>query len=275
MAGNANYNTNSKWYKVGVLGYYYEDKPQIKEIDYGLFYENNKIYLDIKKWKLWQFNNVRNGKYITLHYNYNKFIFGAEIGKYEGFSYLYPYLEYQSNWNYRYYQSVTGKDNKSFCAVDKHLVTHHLIASKYKGINTKYKKELTDEWYSGEISKIDNNIIITPQFMYRFKKKHNLKDVEVYYYSSGWYQTNSATTKCYYSPSFYDSTFLELHPVYKKLELIGKIGYSFYTDTLLYSYGFDFDIKGLNVGCMKNHSYKTGVDDYWYEECYLKAGVEW
>ena len=278
LKGNLNYqaNDNTRWHKIGVLGYYYEDKPQMKEIDYGLFYENNKIYIDAKKWKLWQFENVRNGKYFTFHYKYNnKFTFGAELGQYEGFSYLYPYVEYQSNWNYKYYQSVTGKDMKSFCAVDNHLVTHHLIASKYKGINTKYKKELTDEWYSGEISKIDSNIVLTPQFMYRFKKKHNLKDIEFYYYASGWYQANSATTECYYSPDFYDSTFLEIHPVYKKLELIGKVGYSFYTDTFLYSYGFDFDVNWLNMGCMKNHSYKDGVNGYWYEECYLKAGVEW
>jgi Flp pilus assembly protein TadD len=280
--GNVNYQAgdygggNKKWHKIGVLGYYYEDLHQIKDIDYGLFYETNKLYIDIKKWKLWQFDNERNGKYFTIHYKYNnKFTFGAEIGQYEGFSYIYPYLEYQSKWNYKYYQSITGKDMKSFCPVDKHLVTHHLIASKYKGINTNYKKELTDEWYSGEISKIDSDIALTPQFMYRFKKKHQIKNVEFYYYASGWYQVNTSPTTCFYSPSFYDSTFLEIHPVYKKLELIGKLGYSIYTDTLLYSYGFDFDVNWLNVGCMKNHSYKNGISGYWYEECYLKAGVEW
>ena len=267
---------NQNYHKIGLLGYYYEDVTKMKEIDYGIFYETHKIYFDIKKWKLWQYEQVRKGKYITLHYKYNdKFTFGAELGKYEGFSYLYPYLEYQSNWNYLYYQSITGKDMKTFCAVDKHLLTHHLIASKYKGIHTKYNKELTDEWYSGELSKIDNNIGITPQFMYRFKKKHNIKDIEFYYYLSGWYQANTSPNDCFYSPSFYDSTFLEIHPVYKKLELIGKIGYSIYTNTLLYSYGFDFDNNWLNVGCMRNHSYKSGISGYWYEECYLKAGVKW
>lgn len=269
-------NDNPNWHKIGILGYSYEDKPNIQEIDYGLFYENRKLYLDIKKWKLWQDNNERDGKYLTLHYKYNnKFTFGAELGSYEGNSYLYPYLEYQGDWNYKYYQAITGKEMKNFCAVDNKLVTHHLVASKYKGINTKYHKELTDSWYSGEIAKIDTNIVITPQFMYRFNKKNEFHDLEFYYYASGWYQMNTSSNDCYYSPDFYDSTFLEIHPVYKKLEFIGKVGYSFETSTTLYSYGVDFDINWLHIGCMKNHSYKSGVDGYWYQECYLKAGVKW
>ena len=261
--------------KIGVKGYYYEDKTKIKEIDYGLFYENKNFYFDIKKWKLWQNEKERNGKYLTFHYKKNKFEIGAEVGNYESYSYLYPYLEYKGDWNLLYYQSITGKDMKTFCAVDNHLLTHHLIASKYKGFNTKYNKELTNKWYSFEVSKIDNNIALTPQFSYKFNKKDEYKNFEFYYYLSGWYQMNSSTNDCYYSPNFYDSTYLEIHPVYKKLELIGKIGYSFYTDTLLYSYGFNFTNDYISFDCMKNHSYKSGINGYWYEECNLKAGVKW
>jgi hypothetical protein len=110
--------------------------------------------------------------------------------------------------------------------------------------------------------------------MYRFRTD-NIKDLEFYYYLSGWYQMNTTPTDCYYSPDFYDSTYLEVHPVYKKLELIGKIGYSFEGQSLLYSYGFDFGNDWLSFDCMKNYSYKAGFDSYWYEECHLKAGVKW
>ena len=261
--------------KIGVLGYYYKDKPQIQEIDYGVFYETNKFYLDLKKWKLWQNKNQRNGKYLTFHYNFNSFTFGFEWGIYEKFSYFYPYIEYKSNLNYLYYQSITGKDMKTFCAVDKHLKTHHLVVSKYKGISTKYKKDITDFWWSMELSKIDNNIAFTPQFLYRLKRKDEWKSIEFYYYLSGWYQFNQKENDCYYSPKKYDSTYIELHPIYKKLELIGKVGYSFEGQTKLYSYGFNFSNEWLNFGCMRNFSYKTGFDTYWYEECELKAGVKW
>ena len=265
-------NTN----RFGVLGYYFEDKPQIKEIDYGVFYENNRFYLDLKKWKLWQYDNERDGKYFTFRYKKDKWKIGIELGNYEDHNYLYPYIEYSNDLDYLYYQSITGKDQKSFCAVDKYLVTHHFIVSKYKGIRTKYNKELTDKWYSFEISKIDsNNIVFTPQFAYKFKRKDEYKNIEFYYYLSGWYQMNTTPTDCYYSPDFYDSTYLEVHPVYKKLELIGKIGYSFEGQSLLYSYGFDFGNDWLSFDCMKNYSYKAGFDNYWYEECHLKAGVKW
>jgi len=261
--------------KIGVLGYYYKDKTDIQEIDYGVFYENNNLYLDIKKWKLWKNDNNRDGKYLTLHYKKNRLELGIELGKYEDYSYLYPYLEYKSNWNILAYQSITGKDMKSFCAVDTHLSTYHLIVSKYKGIVSNYNKSLTDKWYSFEISNILANFAFTPQFSYRFDKKNIFKDIEFYYYASGWYQMNLMENDCYYSPNLADSTFLEIHPIYKKLELIGKIGYSIKGNSFLYSYGFDFQNKWLSLGCMKNFSYKDSINNYWYEECHLKAGVKW
>ena len=267
--------TNTLNNKIGVLGYYYKDKTDIQEIDYGVFYENNNLYLDIKKWKLWQDENNREGKYLTLHYKKDRLELGIELGKYEDYSYLYPYVEYKANWNLLYYQSITGKDVKSFCAVDKKLLTHHFIISKYKGISTKYNKELSDKWYSFEISKIDKDIIYTPQFSYRFSKIDNYKNFEFYYYASGWYQMHTTPTDCYYSPNLADSTYVEIHPIYKKLEFIGKLGYSLEGNSFLYSYGFDFQNKWLSLGCMKNFSYKDSINNYWYEECHLKAGVKW
>jgi len=276
--GTANYYGGlggNNLHKLGVEGYYYRDKPGVKESDYGVFYETDNFYLNLKKWKLWQDSNTRDGKYFTLHYNYSNWTFGGELGKYEDKTYLYPYIQYKSYINYMYYQSITGKESKSFCAVDNNLKTHHIVLSQYKGYLTKYKKDITDFWWSVDLSKTDSNIGLTPQFTYRFNKKHTYKDLEFYYYLSGWYQFNSKESNCYYSPSKYDSTYVEIHPIYKRLELIGKFGYSVEGKSKLYSYGFNFNNKWLDFGCMKNYSYKQGFDSYWYEECNLKAGVEW
>jgi len=269
-------NINQQTHQFGVLGYYYKDKPNMQEIDYGVFYNTNKIYLDLVKWKLWQNPEIRKGRYFTFHYKLNKLVLGAELGSYEGNKYIHPYIEYQAknNINLKYYQSITGKDKKSFCAVDKNLTTNYFAISRYKGFNTGYI-DLTDLWWSIDFAKIKTNTALTPQFQYKIYTKNINKKFSIYGYLSGWYQYNSSTTDCYYSPDLYDSTFLELHPIYKRFEVIGKLGYSVETDTMLYSYGFSFKNDWLSIDCMKNHSNKNGISGYWYEECNLKAGVKW
>ena len=263
-------NLNSQ---LGLKGYYYEDKEKIKLIDYGIYYKNNTIYMDISKWRLWQNSKKRDGKYFTFHKTIDKFILGVEVGEYEKYGYLYPYIEYQDNINLKYFHSITGKDKKSFCGVDNNLTTKHFVISQYKGIKSDYL-ELTDMWWSVDFSKIDNNLEITPQFQYLFYNK-DYKKIENYFYISGWYQYNSKTIDCYYSPDLIDSTFLEFHPIYKKLEGILKLGYSFIGDSFLYSYGFNYTEKYFDIGCMKNHSYKDSISNYWYSECKMDIRVKW
>jgi tetratricopeptide (TPR) repeat protein len=256
---------------VGFKGYYFQDKPDIKLLDYGVYYKNKQIYFDVSKWRLWQDENSRDGEYLTFHYNIDKFKVGLELGSYENYSYFYPYLEYQSKINIQYFHSITGKDKKSFCAVDNNLVTKHLVFSKYKG--DKLNDKMTDYWWSFDISQIDSNIELTPQFLYQLKEK-SYKKIDNYFYLSGWYQLNSQPSDCYYSPDFTDSTYLEYHPLYKNLEGIFKVGYSFKGQSILYSYGFNFDTKYFNLGCLKNHSYRDSLRNYWYEECFLDVGVQ-
>ena len=245
----------------------------MQEIDSGLFYETNKYYLDFKKWKLWDNNERRDGKYLDAYYKFNKLKAGFTFGKYEGYTYLFPYLEYSSNYTYKFYQKITGKEQKSFCAVDKHLTTSTFEISKYKGYQKKYK-EMTKYWWSTALSNIKSNNQFTPQFQYLLKQK-DLSVIENYFYISGWYQFDSNPNDCYYSPNFTDNTLLEWHPVYKGLEGIFKYGYSFKDSVYLKSYGFDYQDKFISFDCTKNYSFKSGTSAYWYEECNLKAGVKW
>jgi len=260
---NKTKSSNKKLNKIGVKGYYYEDKEKIKLLDYGAYYKNSKLYFDISKWRLWQ-NEDRKGEYFTFRYNIlSNLKAGIEIGAYEDRGYFYPYIEYDDLINILYYHSITGKEKKSFCAVDSNLTTKHLTFSKYRGFNDRIAKW----WWSVDFAKIENNLEITPQFLYLFYN-NRYKKIDNYLFASGWYQTNSKE-ECYYSPKFTDSTYIEWHPLYNRLEGIFKVGYSFEGDSFLYSYGFDYRDDYFKVGCLRNHSYKDSVRNYWYSECFL------
>ena len=259
--------------QLGFIGEYYRDKDGVKLVDYGLFYKRYPLYIDLKGWRLYKSNDDRVGKYFTLHYDINRFTLGFELGNYEDTNYIYPYISYNGAINIAYFQSITGKDKKSFCAVDENLISNHLVFSKYSGFQTDYL-ELTNFWWSIEFAKIDTNLEITPQFQYKFYE-NSYKNIDFYYYLSGWYQYNSKPTDCYYSPDLTDSNYIELHPTYKYLEGVAKLGYSFIESSFLYSYGAKFNNGFLEIGCMRNHSYRDTTANYWYDECKLVTKVKW
>jgi len=271
--------------KYGVKGYYYTDKEKIYEYDNGVYFDNKYVYLDFKYWKLWKLHEKRFGRYTTIKFKYGKIIkLGAEIGSYNTKNdkhnlifYLHPNLEYKTKngIKFQYFQSVTGRVKQSFCATDKGLKTDTLSISKYVGSLNLYDKDITKFLYAVDLSKTQDNITLTPQFIYRFKPYNRFKKLELYYFLSGWYQANSKPTDCYYSPKLYDSTFVEIHPVYGKFELIGKVGYSIKKKNVLKTIGMDYTGEILTLGCRKNFTYKEGKDNYWYLECYLDAGVKW
>ena len=266
---NSKYNYN----KIGFKFYYFQDKPQIHELDYGVYSKNKNLEISISKWKLWQFSKKRDGKYLTFLYKFNRWNVGLEIGNYHSLNYLYPYLEYDNYFTYLYKRTITGKEKQSFCGIDKHLYTDHFILSKWSGFSNGYRY-FDKLYYSLDLGKTNSNISFTPQFNYNFYNIQN-KNSNIYLYLTGWYQFNSSPTKCYYSPNFYDSTFIELHPNYKNTEAILKSGYSFKEQTFLYSYGLNYINNNVKIGCMKNYSIKNGINGYWYLECYANVGVSW
>ena len=284
--GNTKYTPISKFNgKYGVKGYYYTDIDKIHEYDNGVYFDNKYIYLDFRYWRLWRLGEKRFGRYTTIHFKYNKSIkVGVEIGSYNTKNdsqrtivYMYPFFEYkmQNNLVFQYSQSVTGKDKESFCSVDKGLRTDKLLLSKYSGNQNIYGFDVTKLSYSLELDKIKDNISVIPQFLYRFNTSNKFRKLELYYFLSGWYQINSNPSECYYSDSFYDSTFLEIQPVYGRLEFIGKLGYSIKNKTVLKSVGVNYVGDIMGFGCTKNYSYRNGKDNYWYLECHLDAGVKW
>lgn len=276
---------NTKNNRLGFLADYFNDSSKISLFDYGLYYRHTfnsewSLYSDIRKWKLYDPIESRNGEALKVHAIYKQLTFGAEVGKYKNFDYFHPYLEYDSYLNYKLFKNIVGKEQKTFCAVDRHLSSWNFIASKYIAAKTHAENEIADYWSSLTLSKkSDDNFVITPQFLYRFPKESKpfkTKELYLYYYISGWYTYNTQPSSCYYSPKFQDSTLIEVHPIYKKLELIGKYGYSFKGNSSLYSYGFNYKYNNLlTFNCTKNNSYRNNTSEYSYTECSLDVGAEW
>jgi|GEM_PF-2282116 len=165
-------------------------------------------------------------------------------------------------------------------------------SSKYHAIKTeitgyRYFTDYQESWWSLAYEHIDddNNVFI-PQFQYDFTTYDNDK-FHFVPYAAGWYQFNSKTSDCYYSPHQADATFVGLKTfaniddhLTAKLQAAG--GYSFFDDVWLYDLGAwlytDYlkDMRG-SIGCsFKNSStYSAYYDGYKSYECNLNFRKLW
>ncbi|NPA29047.1 MAG: tetratricopeptide repeat protein [Epsilonproteobacteria bacterium] len=162
---------------------------------------------------------------------------------------------------------------------------YHAIKTEITGY--RYFTDYQESWWSLAYEHIDddNNVFI-PQFQYDFT---TYDDDKLHYvpYAAGWYQFNSKTSDCYYSPHQADATFVGLKTfanvddhLTAKLQVAG--GYSFFDDVWLYDIGAwlytDYlkDMRG-SFGCaFKNSStYSAYYDGYKSYECNLNFRKLW
>jgi tetratricopeptide (TPR) repeat protein len=136
-------------------------------------------------------------------------------------------------------------------------------------------------WGAIELGQINDDVenkTITPQFDYRFNYK-TYGEVNTHLIASGWYQANSESNDCYYSPDFVDATLVGInadYPLNQSWLLKGKAaaGYSFSDDTALYQIGIWAEKElaeslGIELGCFSSNSLGDGaaVGAYGYREC--------
>jgi len=161
--------------------------------------------------------------------------------------------------------------------------------TKIKTEITKYTQldALRGLWWSLAYEKVDdNNNVITPQIDYDFYGFKNKKFTGTFYFS-GWYQFNSKTTTCYYSPKKTDSNIVGVKlnkNLNKNLKahMQGGIGYSFWDKTYLYSLkGY---VKTINyktffskLGCEISNSSTSSVTTKGYQsiECIWELSKKW
>jgi len=139
-------------------------------------------------------------------------------------------------------------------------------------------------WYSLEGEYIDDgNLVFTPQFDYEFYY-NTFKNNPYNLYLSGWYQFNTKTTKCYYSPDKTDSNIIGIkyYPKNRWLNLMlkGGVGYSFFDNAFLYVLSFKAskNLKLFNLYAQCNYSNTQGLNkpgNYKSYECLFNIGRQW
>ena len=164
--------------------------------------------------------------------------------------------------------------------------TYHTVL-KAEITNFKQLDSYRGLWYSIAYEKIDDdNTVLTPQIDYDFYSLKYYKNI-ISFYFSGWYQFNSKTTSCYYSPDKTDSNIIGIKldrniAKHWKLHAQAGGGYSFWDGNYLYSlkayiqsvYFKNFYTK---LGCeLSNSSKKTiNTSGYGSYECIWEISKQW
>jgi len=192
------------------------------------------------------------------------------------------------NFGYRFYDLFNFKLSRNNLVYSKRTVcsTNH---TELKAEITNYKQldYLRGLWYSLGIERVDDsNIVITPQIDYDIYG-FILKNTKYAIYFSGWYQFNSKTTTCYYSPKKTDSNLIGIK-IDKDLKnnlqfhAQGGIGYSFWDQNYLYSikaYLKTTPSKTFysKLGCELSNSSKKTINTQGYRsyECSWELDKKW
>jgi hypothetical protein len=186
-----------------------------------------------------------------------------------------------------------------FPGITFNLNKHNMVYSRRSicsAEHTRIKAELTqyktitaqrDLWWSVAYEIVDDsNNVFTPQLEYDFYSFY-LKQTPLTLYFSVWYQFNSKTTTCYYSPTKTDTNIIGIKAkkyLTDNLNIRGKagIGYSFFDKAFVYKIKgwFNYDNK-KNItsggGCELSNTATTNTpgSNYRSIECEISAKVIW
>ena len=249
--------------------------------------DNYRVKTALSHFKLEDRNGTERGKTLQVGVANKNLTVGVKLDKLEEYDVKSAYANYQINTAEHSFN--VGADRTplpllkySVCSGQNKLHATRLRLTDY----TEWKDK-SAFWGAIDLMKINDearNTIITPQFDYRFdfRKSGNLS---TNFSTSGWYQTNSEPTDCYYSPETFDSTYLGFHLDYKIAEdwlLKTKIsaGYSFSDEVELYQYGAWLESAlnnglAVDLGCYKSNSggKEGAVGAYGFYEC--QAGLRY
>jgi len=243
--------------------------------------DNYRVKTAISQFKLEDQNGTERGKTLQAGVANKNLTIGIKVDKLE---------EYDVKSAYANYQIKTAEHSFNIAAdrVPLPLFKYSVCSGQNKLHATRLRLTDYTEWEDKsmfwgaidvmEVNDDERNTIITPQFDYRFdfRKSGNLS---TNFSTSGWYQTNSDPTDCYYSPENFDSTYLGFHLDYNIAEdwlLKTKIsaGYSFSDDVELYQYGVWLESElnnglAVDLGCYKSNSggKEGAVGAYGFYEC--------
>ncbi|WP_281950465.1 tetratricopeptide repeat protein [Nitrosophilus kaiyonis] len=272
--------------------YHYSDKDHInfynKKIVFSKIF-NDKVNLHISPqiWKLIDDESLK-GKTLQTSLKYSNYNFGINFDKFNSKTDFSPYFQYETTYKKVSIRTTIKKRNYGFLKYRKYLFDERIDAISldfdfYKDIDLKKKKYI---WASIEFDKVDDgNKALTAQFVYQylFKKYYSFENGFIV---SGWYHLNSKTSDYYYSPKFYDSTFLgiETKKIKNNYSFLFKpeIGYSFKESSFLYQisswleYRFD-QHSSIKLSFIQGNSLSKSSNNqnYWYREVNFKLLYRW
>ncbi len=277
-----------KWEIEGDLDYFH-DNQDIDMLTHKLkisknIYNDLWIYAFLKGYNLTDKNKHCNGNYYGIGVKkdnyYGDVIFDKSSSNDKiGWSLGYNTQFLENSLTFKLDKKNLVYSRRTCCS--KELERLKAEMSGYRQLNQK-----RGLWWSLAYENIeDKNQVITPQFDYEFYDK-SFGKLDTIYFLSGWYQFNSKTTSCYYSPDKIDNNLIGIkayYPVTKKLTLQAKgaLGYSFLEQTLLYQAGLwlksNTSVKYFaEIGCDFSNSSTAGAKaGYQSLECGLHLRKMW
>jgi len=243
--------------------------------------EDLKVSAAISQFELKDKDGREDGKTLKADLSTERFTIGARLDKLEDYDETSFYGAYRQSIGEHYLNFEIDRVPLPVVKYSVCSARNKLHATRIRATDYTEWQDKSMFWGAIDIMKVNDdnqNTIITPQFDYRFGH-HQTGNISTNFSTSGWYQANSEQSDCYYSPEFFDSTYLGFHFDYSinndwLLKTKASVGYSFSDETELYQYGvwienaFDGNL-GTRLGCYKSNSVGEGgaVGAYGYYEC--------
>ncbi|MDQ7073761.1 MAG: hypothetical protein Q9O24_01050 [Gammaproteobacteria bacterium] len=294
-------NTSHKDQKTDNKEYHLETKSVFHNDINGIHYENHALLLTKQRFGDFDLkvssgsffisdNNdsvKQQGQQFSASLQNSGFEIGFQRDHYNNFNTTNPYLKYKTQSNKKSYTFNLEKRNAvhrrfTECALRDNINMTRLEGTTYIGLD-----KGKNYWGSLEISDFsDNNKSLTHQFNFSFKQfSHEKFNTEIS--TSGWYQSNSRGSNCYYAPNFDDATYVDLTSTLSlpaKISLKAKIGvgYGLSSNSISDHYSLWFERKSnkslhFKLGCNQSNSQRIGNTGqaYQYSDCQLNLGVRW
>ncbi len=279
---------------IGMKWYWYRNAADTRFNNLAVYYETPIEYIGIDakaeagRFTIQDDEGEETGSYLHVSGAKYNLELGLQFYNFDKFLQVNPYVKYryaldEHALEFIYYRRNAGLIAKySTCPIREEIDGDNLQINDYV--------ELEDGnhfWGAVDFTRFtDSNIAVTPQFNFYF---HNgsVGLLEYKYLLFGWYNFNTTTTACYYSPTAYDSTWFGVELDYgltNEFSILGKaaLGYSLTDNTSLYQIGGWVEYELANgfyakAGCSKHNSQQnTALSTVFdYEECEAIVEYRW
>lgn len=290
------YETVDKIYHnaLGADLYWYSDASDTTFSRYSIYFKNQIESFDLTTFMEAGYFVLKDeraeepGEYLFASIEKYDLELGIYFYSFDSFNQFDPYVRYRWKMENHNLEAIFYRRNASLiikystCPIERQINGYDIQLNDYVPLDD-------NNYFWGAIDFTyfdDSNFAATPQFNFYF---HNgiLGLLRYKFYLAGWYNFNTRTTDCYYSPNNYDSTFFGVDLEYlinRNFTFLGKaaLGYSLSDNSSLYELGAWIEYELANgiyakAGCKKQNSQENTAlsSTYTYEECEANIEYRW